>query len=302
MIALGYQRVIAMKRTLAILFSCLSVQLSACGTVAPQMQLGNDSVEANALFVHSITTHVHCELRNALLFTYDNLKGHQNVEWLKEWAAKITLTVNVDEKTAFSPGLTLTRFFPSFRKLLSNGELITHERSFDFGIGGSLSSNAVREQEITWFLLFSELFNERSSALSDCPRKSPFMIEGDLKIKETLASSIFPASLTRNVHNPFEKGGPLEVVQHQVSFLIEASGNVSPAWKFVDVSANTGGPLLDFNRKRKDTLLITMGPTQISATSRAERKVRRVPTQPVDSSHLAKQIGNSVGTSLLGRR
>ena len=99
---------------------------------------------------------------------------------------------------------------------------------------------------------------------------------------------------------PFAAGGPLQVVQHQVSFLIEGSGNVTPSWKFVDVSANTGGSLFSLNRNRKDTLLITMGPTQLG--DRALRKARVGPTKAVEDAHLAKQIGNSLGSNLLIRR
>jgi hypothetical protein len=262
----------------------------------------DDSVKANTLFVQAITLHVHCELRQAVWFTYNNLKGRQDIEWLREWAAKITLTINVDERTGLSPGLAMTRFFPSFNRVLSNGELITGPRTFDFGLGGTLSADAVREQEVTWFLVFGDLFQEEAFSEADCPLRSPFLIDGDLKIKETLASSVFPASLERNISNPFEKGGRLQVVQHQVSFLIEASGNVTPTWRFVDVSANTGVPLLDLKRNRKDTLLITMGPTQLSEAGRPLRRPRLIASRAVEDSHLAKQIGNSVGSTLRGFR
>jgi hypothetical protein len=279
---------------------CISFTLSACGLTVPAIHV-DDSVDTNILFINEVTRHVHCELRRAVFFTYDNT---ENIEWLRDWAAKITLTVNVDEKTALSPGLTLTRFFPSFQKTLSTGEVITGQRSFDLGLGASLSSNAVRDQEITWFITFKDLFQERAFATADCGETSrPFLIEGDLKIKESLASGVFPASLSRNVSSPFEKGGPLQVIQHTVSFLIESTGNVTPTWKFVDISANTGGPLFGITRNRKDTLLITMGPTQLSESNRTLRKVVQVvPSRAVEDAHLAKQIGNAVGSNLLNFR
>ncbi|WP_186421325.1 hypothetical protein [Bosea sp. CS1GBMeth4] len=281
---------------------CISFMLAACGVTAPRLDLSDDSAEAAALFAQSVTVHVHCELRNAVVFTYDKLRPEQDVEWLKEWAAKITLTINVDEKIGLSPGLALTKFFRSYSNTLRGGELITASRSAELGIGGGLSSTATREQEITWFLVFRDLLDERQYANAKCDQKHPFLMEGDLKIKETLFSGVFAGSLARNTSDPFERGGRLQVVQHLVSFFIEASGNVTPSWRFVDVTANGGGSFFSLNRNRKDTLLITMGPTQLADSGRKLRETRVIPSQSVDSSHLARQIGTSVGANLIGIR
>ncbi|MGY2053025.1 hypothetical protein [Methylobacterium sp. JK268] len=247
-----------------------------------------------------------------MFYAYDGLRPHQDVEWLRDWAAKITLTINIDEKTGLSPGLSLVNFFPGFKKALSNGEIIAGGRTLELGLGGSLASTATREQEITWFVTFTDLFEERRHAGGSCDNEGKLFIDGDLKIKEGLFAGVFPASLTRNMSDPFKSGGKLQVVQHQISFLIEASGNVTPAWHFVDVSANAGGPFLSSSRNRKDTLLITMGPTQLAGDGRPlkptrralpdERLARVVPSGSVEASHAAKQIGNAVGASLLGLR
>lgn len=252
--------------------------------------------------MNGVTVHVHCELRKAVLYTYDTLSPKQNVEFMKEWAAKITLTINVDEKIGINPGLALTKFFRSYSNTLRSGEVITGGRSSELGLGGGLASTATREQEVTWFLVFSDLFDERKHAGATCGGDNPFLMEGDLKILESLFSGVFAGSLQRNTSDPFETGGRLQVVQHLVSFLIEASGSVTPSWRFVDVTANSGGSFFGLNRNRKDTLLITMGPTQLAESGRKLRQKRIVPSDSVDSSHLARQIGTSIGSSLMGIR
>lgn len=291
-------------RALASLAVCICAAfLTSCGLAAPALDHADDSAEAGALFVNAVTTHVHCELRNALFFAYDGLKEKGvSADWLREWAAKVTLTVNVDEKSSLGPGVTLTRFFPSFRQTLSNGELVTGGRTLDIGLGGSLASTAAREQEITWFIVFADLFQERKFAKNSCETEGRVLIDGDLKIKQGLFAGVFPATLARNISDPFINGGRLQVVQHQVSFLVEASGNITPTWRFVDVSANAGGQFLGGTRNRKDTLLMTMGPTQLAESGRQLRVVRLVPSGPVETSHTAKQIGNNVGSSLLQLR
>lgn len=276
--------------------------LAGCGLTVPQISPPGDGPESNALLVQSVSTHVHCELRNAVFYAYNNLKSQQNIEWLRDWAAKITLTINVDEKSGFNPGVSLTKFFPSFSKTLSNGEVITGGRTFDLGFGASLSSTASREQEITWFVVFKDLFEEEKFSNSVCDRRTPFPIEGDLAIKESVLAGVFPSSLVRNMSDPFASGGRLQVVQHQVSFLVESSGNVTPSWKLVDIAANTGGPFFGVSRNRKDILLITMGPTQLADAGRKLKTSRVVPSDAVNNAHYSKQTGNNVGNSILNLR
>lgn len=291
-----------MKNILRFVIVGIALALQGCGVTTPPISLSDDSAEAAAVFANGATVHVHCELRKAVLFTYDRLNELQHeAEWLKDWAGKITLTINVDEKIGINPGLAVTKFFRSYSNTLRGGEVITGSRTAELGIGGGLSSTATREQEITWFLVFRDFFDERAHVNAKC-EKSPFLMEGDLKIKETLYSGAFAGSLPRNTSDPFKSGGRLQVVQHTVSFLIEASGNVTPSWRFVDVTSNAGGSFFGLNRNRKDTLLVTMGPTQLSDSGRPLRERRVVPSASVDSSHLARQIGTSIGASIMGIR
>ncbi len=67
-------------------------------------------------FVTNVMTHVRCQLREAVIATYKELnQPGTDIGWLRDWSAQITLTMNVDEKTDFNPGVTLTKLFPDLR-------------------------------------------------------------------------------------------------------------------------------------------------------------------------------------------
>ena len=64
----------------------------------------------------------------------------------------------------------------------------------------------------------------------------------------------------------------------EIKFIIVTSGNVTPTWKLLRVSANTTGSLLSLGRIRTHDVIITIGPNN----------------QQTLNTHLASQIGNAV--------
>jgi hypothetical protein len=68
----------------------------------------------------------------------------------------------------------------------------------------------------------------------------------------------------------------------EIKFIIVSNGNVTPTWKLVRVSANTGStPLFGIGRTRTHDVIITIGPN----------------TQEAKNTHLASQIGVAVGNA-----
>lgn len=280
-----------MLRALAIL---TALALGGCGLTVPRIDHAK-SEEESPIFVQAVTKNVHCQLRQAVLDTYRRFQDGADISWLRTWSAQVTLTINVDEKTSLNPGLVLTKFFPNLRTNLTRGDVLVSGRQFDFGFGGTLQSTAARQLEITWFVVFADFF--RDAYLKRCQLESEYFIEGDLKIEESLRSGALSGSIIGNISDPFVSGGRLQSVQHRVSFEIVSNGNVTPRWSFANVSANTGGPLLELDRTRTDTLLITMGPTQLAGANRPLKPIS-VPSQSVINSHLAGQIGEQVANAL----
>ena len=68
----------------------------------------------------------------------------------------------------------------------------------------------------------------------------------------------------------------------EIKFIIVSSGNVTPTWKLLRVSANTGSaPLFSLGRTRTHDVIITIGPN----------------TPATANTHLASQIGNAVSNA-----
>jgi len=76
-----------------------------------------------------------------------------------------------------------------------------------------------------------------------------------------------------------------QAVSLEIKFVVVTSGNATPTWKLVRVSANTGAPLFGVGRTRTHDLIITVGPNNANATN----------------AHLASQIGAAVQGSATGQ-
>jgi hypothetical protein len=81
------------------------------------------------------------------------------------------------------------------------------------------------------------------------------------------------------------------VISHDVKFEIVTSGNVTPIWTLVRVTANTTGSLFAADRDRTQDLNITFGPTA------GPKEL----APAAANTHLATQIGLAVSQSLKGR-
>ena len=73
-----------------------------------------------------------------------------------------------------------------------------------------------------------------------------------------------------------------DTISIEIKFVIVSSGNVTPTWKLLRVSASSGSaPLFGMGRTRTHDLIITIGPNNTATAN----------------THLASQIGNSVSTA-----
>jgi len=243
-------------------------------------------------FVNSMVANVRCQLRKAVKETYQDLK----VTWLPDWSAQISLTLTIDEKLTLSPGLSATRYLPTKTQSFANGSSVSLGRSLGLGAGGLVSNDANREQVITWFLTFQDLLAEKDNG-KPCELVSPYKIRGDLKIKEALYSGVFPASVKGAMSQPFVTGGPLQVIQHHVWFQTVMSGTVTPTFTLTHISGNANNTFFEGQRTRKDDLLITMGPTQLTDIS-GRKLGKPQPSIAVENQHLASQIGQAVRSAL----
>jgi hypothetical protein len=240
-----------------------------------------------------------------------NRQGRK-LQWLENWAAKVTLTFNVEEINSLSPGLSFSHNLASVVQHFSNGTTVTTPRSFNLGLGGTVSSDAQRIDKLDFFLAFKDFVNNLSYPNTDlrvpCHHDSKILIESDLKLKEWIEVATF-ANYTNSITTPGGYTFPMSVISHDVSFIVKASGNVTPTWKLVPVSINTNSPFLQAQRNSTNELLITLGPT--AAAEAVPRKAtpsekaappteteKPQPSLALVNSHLASEIGAAVAAAL----
>jgi len=139
------------------------------------------------------------------------------------------------------------------------------------------------------------------------PTSSPFIIESDLGIEEWVKGAMIVNLLLPSTGSPPQalgagagKDAPakagagkgankgsgnndvaVDTITYEVKFIIVSSGNVTPTWKLIQVSANTAGTFLSAGRTRTHDLIITLGP----------------PTAAASQTHFASQLGNAINNA-----
>jgi hypothetical protein len=250
----------------------------------------------------------------------DTLGGKQTVQFRSlippGWVAQVALSLQVDESVSLNPGLTLNQAMANAVTVFGVQNSVTTPQSFNLGFGATLSSTATRIDKFNpqYSVAFLSKPRTRDTVCDPdndpfkrvgwtTPLSSPFLIESDLGIKDWLLGAMFvndllPSDVTPSKPAPAAatksgagggagsagggSGPKADTVSYEIKFVIVSNGNVTPTWKLVRVSANSGSsPFLGVGRTRTHDLIITIGPN----------------TTQTDNAHLASQISAGVGSA-----
>jgi hypothetical protein len=158
----------------------------------------------------------------------------------------------VDETGAINPGASFINPLPN-------------SQSFTLGAGGTISSQATREDKFGSCWKLSKLTGGLEGNPCDDPlaQGSSLLIEAGLGIVEWLTDALksenyLPSSaLTGKADAAFKQ----DYLSYHIKFIVISSGNVTPTWKLVRLSSGNGSlPLGSASRTRTHDLLITFGP------------------------------------------
>ncbi|WP_187387887.1 hypothetical protein [Bradyrhizobium sp.] len=307
-------------RCSAFAVSCLA--LAGCGLTNPQISeiwdrdypgdvsTQTPPISATAQIEFEIKKRIYCELKSAVytanhfsVTESDSVTGKKTVKMQSliplDWSAQVALSLQVDESVALNPGLT-------FNQLLQNAttvfgvQTITTPQSFTLGLGATASSTATRIDKFNPEYSVAFLSQKPTSADYICDparpendpfrrlgwepaSSSPFLMQSDLGIEKWLLGAMFVNALLPSDVLP-KKGGANKVdsVSYEIKFVIVTNGNITPTWRLVRISANSGGAtFLGSGRTRTHDLIITIGPK----------------TNETNNAHLASQIGSAVGSA-----
>lgn len=308
--------------------------LSGCGLAVPSIGEPWDldkpaeaapktptTISATTQIEWEIKKRIFCELHDAIK-AVDNipLKSGPTPSQLKvvrsslipnDWGALVSLSLEVDENAALSPGISFNDVMPNAIKAFGPGNTVTTPQSFNLGLGSNLSATATRIDKFDPYYSVARLRADDPNSVClpgndplighgwTAASSSPFLLDSDLRIKDWLVGAMMIDNALPSQGVPASKGGSgakvakstqalsssdfgNDTVSIEIKFIIISSGNVTPTWKLVRVSANTASsPFFNARRTRTHDLIITLGPPSIIASN----------------THLASQIGNAVSNS-----
>jgi hypothetical protein len=291
------------RRLSAIVLLILS---SGCGLQTPDLQSALTKPDDLHITIDHIVNEVKCELTHGVVraIARDDELAQQNhtlpkLAWLEDWSALATLTLTAEEISSFNPSISYTDLLPNSITKFSNGN-ITSARFFSLGAGASVSADGTRTGKVNFFFVFKDFLakmprEEYTDLTIPCDHQSSILLESHLKLDDWIDQALMPAVTNANL-TPTGYNQPTSVISHEVNFVIKLSGNITPSWKLVPVSFNTGSlPLFQANRNQTNDLLITLGKT---AAADAGKKAPAAPSNEVLYSHLASEIGTAVATSI----
>jgi hypothetical protein len=292
----------------------ISSSLSGCGTLVPQVgEIWDDNSGKSAHDLEmKIKTKIYCELQSAVSYINDPKEREPFQEWYRgkerdikplpdSWGVQMTISLTVEESTNLNPGISFntpmipgTTFFP-------NKITVPGPQSYNFGLGGTLSSDATRTDKFTFYYLVKDLEGVAPSCSPDVrdPQDlhgSSLLLESDLGIKKWLNNAM-NIRTSLGVSEPVQQ----EVISYDVKFDIVSSGSATPTWKLVRVTTGNGGAnLFSTKRERTHELMLTFGPTQPPSPSMDKLK-KKQPAQPgtlATNDALAQQIGSAVAIAV----
>lgn len=258
----------------------LCVCLSGCGVYAPQYQefWGNSDDARDK--VKLIIKKTECELKRAFQIVEiediqaSKLVGYRSMKFLEDWELDATFIFTVEEKSTINPGVSLNDPMRNATTFVAGNSVaastLSTTQSYTFGIGGQFSSDGYRQRKVHIPLKIGSLIGPEKNlpplnALinQDCTQSNAsatLFIDGDLHIDEWVKEIRDiqvreQADFTQK--NAFASNG---AATEDIKFEIVTTGNLTPTWKLVRVSANSNSPLFNATRDRTQEILITMGP------------------------------------------
>lgn len=270
--------------------------VGGCGLFTPEMQAFWETRDQEKAFENIIVNNIKCEIRNGayeagrLLASSSRHPGN-DISWLEQQGALVTLKLAVDEKTALNPGISYSDTAPA---------------PFSLGVGSANSADATRTEIVAFTYSFHDLLHEKGVEKYlgvPCDNEDGVLIQSDLKIKDFIVNKVFLAKVPGSVVIEDVPGGrtvpknPFSTFQYDVTFTISYGVSGTPSWKFTRVTVNPSSPLFSTSQQRTQDLTIS-----ISKTAPATKNAPARPSAEAIAIHNAALIGQAVATALQGQQ
>jgi hypothetical protein len=290
--------------------------MCGCGTYVPDLQEFYQSPKDGRVLVDDFVDYVACDVKRSVLqILLDDqdraierkragLPQGETLTWLKGWAAQLTFTLTVDEKSQINPGVALNAVYPNAVTNFAGHPSVSTPQSFSLGLAGAYSSEATRKETLSLYMNFKDFTDsktlslarrtEQDGKLAECERNRNGFSRPDIKFMDWLADATLAANVQGGVLNYPKalqaevKSSKKDVISHEVTFVVIYGANVNPTWKLVNFTGNNGSaPLFGVQRTNTQDVIITLGPAVAGTLGVAAL-----------NTTLASQIGVSVANAI----
>ena len=146
--------------------------------------------------VSDVVKRVKCDIQNAVLnaANYRDENGKAPLLFLTEWAAKVHMTIAVDDTAAITPGVT---YSDPLDKPVATRLIPATTEFFTFGVGGGFTTQAIRTEDIEFLFSIKEVENDftddkRRDGLFQVCNSSGQFLESDLGLQPLIESAVKP--------------------------------------------------------------------------------------------------------------
>jgi hypothetical protein len=261
----------------------LGITLAGCGLYPPQHHEFWASDVSTTYKVANIAAQVKCELARGV-----QALNRDGATWINSWGALVTFTLDTTEKTTLVPGLSFNRPLPTAITSFPGLEDVKTDQIFKLGIGAQLSSEAQRKGGVVFFYTAQELrkMKTEGGCVPSVPAEGFLFLESALNLDRWLYST---ASLQTTGLAVFptlkaEKGYLNQnAITETIKFDVVSSGNATPSWKLVRISANENTTLFEGRRERSQQIDIAFGPLEaapgtLAASAQAQFNAQAIAT------------------------
>jgi hypothetical protein len=264
--------------------------LGGCGLFVPEMETFWETKGQEKAFENVIINNVKCEIRNGvydagrILQTSGPNPGN-DISWLLQQGALVTLKLVVDQKTSLNPGISYA------------------QGVFAGGLGTGNSADGTRTEIVAFTYSFYDLMHEKGVEKylgKPCDNENGVLIQSDLKIRDFIVNKVFLAKVPGSVviedvpGRPSRKvADPFSTFSDQITFVVTYGVNGTPTWKFTRITVNPNSPLISLSQTRTQDLTIAIGKTTPATANKPA-----TPSPEAIALLNAALIGQAVATAI----
>jgi hypothetical protein len=198
----------------------LGASLIGCVVVPPRDGLAR-------VHVGDVVKRIKCDLAEVIFEKAQERTpdGRTPFVFLSNWAAKIHMTIAIDESASLNPGATIMN---PIDKTVATALIPATVETFSLGIGAGITTEAIRTEDIEFLVSFSDMLTEfqkpsKREVYNGCKFENGLLLESDLGLAALVNSALEPIEngVLYQGHNVGPGAAPPPIPEDQLKNLKE---------------------------------------------------------------------------------